>query len=147
MDVMLKTDRGWVVVENSFRADRSPEFWAGWVLAYTQWTLGCSFRELLCTIPMEEVIRAYHPYHEMDVRQFVDYVLKKHSSQETRLQRHRRKIGLSQSGLAKASDVPVRTIQQYEQRQKNINHARAEYLVALAGALSCNESDLLEIGI
>ena len=40
--------------------------------------------------------------------------------------------------------VPVRTIQQYEQRQKNINKAQAEYLVVLAKVLCCEAGDLME---
>jgi hypothetical protein len=40
--------------------------------------------------------------------------------------------------------VPVRTIQQYEQRQKNINKAKAEYLVMLARVLNCPAEELIE---
>ncbi len=42
------------------------------------------------------------------------------------------------------SGVPLRTIQQYEQRQKHINKAQAEYLVMLAKALCCEVDSLLE---
>ena len=52
--------------------------------------------------------------------------------------------GLSQSELAGQADVPVRTIQQYEQRQKDINKAQAETLLRLARALNCNVEDLME---
>ena len=144
MDVMFKTECGWAIVENTFRPDRSAEYWAGWALAYVQWSLGCSFQILLCTVSMDEVIRCYHPYHEMDIRQFESFFRKRLRLGETQLKMHRRMVGISQSELARLSDVPLRTIQQYEQRQKNINHARASYLVALARALSCREGDLLE---
>lgn len=53
------------------------------------------------------------------------------------------KNGLSQSGLAKASGIPVRTIQQYEQGQKDLSKARAEYLIALSRALSCDPALLI----
>ena len=46
--------------------------------------------------------------------------------------------------LAEKADVPLRTIQQYEQKQKNINHARADYVIRLAKALYCRPEDLLE---
>lgn len=45
------------------------------------------------------------------------------------------------------ADVPLRTIQQYEQKQKNINHARADYVIRLAKALYCRPEDLLEVEI
>lgn len=35
-------------------------------------------------------------------------------------------------------------IQQYEQKQKNINHGRADYIVSLSKALHCRPEDLLE---
>ena len=55
------------------------------------------------------------------------------------------RIGLSQKDLAEQSGVPIRTIQQYEQRQKNINKASAEYIVALSKILFCSPEELLEI--
>ena len=51
---------------------------------------------------------------------------------------------LTQKELADASGVPIRTIQQYEQRQKDINKAQAKYLVMLARILCCDMEDLLE---
>ena len=60
------------------------------------------------------------------------------------IQSCRKDLGLSQSELAGQADVPVRTIQQYEQRQKDINKAQAETLLRLARALNCNVEDLME---
>ncbi len=40
--------------------------------------------------------------------------------------------------------VPLRTIQQYEQRQKSINKAMAERLIMLAKVLCCEVEDLIE---
>ena len=55
---------------------------------------------------------------------------------ETNLKLLRQQNGLSQKGLAELSGVPLRTIQQYEQRQKSINKAQAEYLEMLSIALT-----------
>mgnify|MGYP002625773263 CR=1 FL=1 len=63
---------------------------------------------------------------------------------ETNLKRLRTQAGLSQRQLSDTSGVPFRTIQQYEQRQKNINKAQAEYLLMLAYALHCDPGDLIE---
>ena len=51
---------------------------------------------------------------------------------------------MSQKQLAEASGVGLRSIQLYEQRQKNINHAAAETLYRLAFALHCAMENLLE---
>ena len=65
--------------------------------------------------------------------------------QVARLQEYRKRVPLSQKELAEKADVPLRTIQQYEQKQKNINHARADYVIRLAKALYCSPEDLLEL--
>ena len=62
---------------------------------------------------------------------------------DTPLKIMRKKNGLSQSQLAKACGIPLRTIQQYEQRQKDLSRARAEYLIALSRVLNCDPSQLI----
>ncbi|WP_374041738.1 helix-turn-helix domain-containing protein, partial [uncultured Treponema sp.] len=51
----------------------------------------------------------------------------------------------SQKELSEISGVPLRTIQQYEQGQKNINSAKAETVLKLAKVLECSAEDLMEI--
>ncbi len=66
------------------------------------------------------------------------------ASSITNLKRIRLECGLSQSHLAALSEVSLRTIQQYEQRQKNINKAQVDSVIRLAAILHCNPDDLLE---
>lgn len=82
----------------------------------------------------------------MDVRQFCDKMneLYRRANPETKLKLLRKSAGLSQRELAERSGVPLRTIQQYEQRQKSINKAQVEYLVMLAKVLCCDVDELLE---
>ena len=54
-------------------------------------------------------------------------------------------MGYTQAELAGRCDIPLKTIQQYEQRQKNINKAQAEYIIRLSKALCCEPADLLEM--
>ena len=88
----------------------------------------------------------YPKYHEMDIMQFVDTVndIYFQKRQTTNLKQKRLEAGLSQSELSKLSGVPVRTIQQYEQRQKNINSAKVESVLSISKALSCDINDILE---
>ena len=111
-------------VKPHYTANRSEEYWAGWALAYYQWYTALSFREIVQYIPLHDVIVLYNPYHEMDIRQFVDKMnqLYKATKPDTNLKIRRKRLSLSQRALAEASGIPIRTIQQYEQRQKNINH-------------------------
>ena len=130
----------------NYTVNRSEEFWVGWALAYYQWETSMSFAEIVRYVPIKDIIALYSPYHEMDIRQFVDKVnaMYKAAKPETNLKLLRQKAGLSQRELAEMSGVPMRTIQQYEQRQKNITKAKAEYLVMVAKVLCCTVDDLIE---
>lgn len=133
-------------IKPHYTADRSAEYWAGWALAYYQWVTSLKFSEIIRFAPIEMILSLYTPYHEMDVRQFCDKMneLYHSANPETKLKRLRKSAGLSQRELAEQSGVPIRTIQQYEQRQKSINKAQAEYLVMLARVLCCDVEALLE---
>ena len=128
------------------RESASPEYWTGWALAFYQWASGYAFEAIDERVCIAEIRSLYTPYHEMDVRQFCDRLdeLCSQAHPQTNLQTRRLVAGLSQRQLSRASGVPVRTLQQYEQRQKNINHARADYVDALARALGCSTTDLFE---
>ena len=127
--------------------NRSREYWTGWALAYYQWETGLPFFEIEEAIPIQEIYMLYEPYHEMDIRQLIDRLneLYHEVNPDTRLKTARAMAGLSQSELAEMSGVSVRTIQQYEQRQKSINRAKSETLLRLARALCCDMEDLMEM--
>lgn len=129
-----------------YTVGRSEEYWTGWALAYYQWETALSFAGIARYIPIKEIHGLYSPYHEMDIRQFVDMMneLYRAAKPESNLKIRRLQAGFSQKELSELSGVPLRTIQQYEQRQKNINKAQAEYLFLLSQALCCRVEDLIE---
>ena len=130
----------------TYTADRSEEYWLGWALAYYQWRTSFRFADLDRAVPIETLFSMYSPYHEMDIRQFCDAVdgLYRETVPDTNLKRLRKRAGLTQSQLADASGVSVRTLQQYEQRLKNINKAAAETVFQLSRILGCSVESLLE---
>lgn len=130
----------------NYTIDRSEEYWTGWALAYYQWETALKFEDIIQHVPITKIVQLYSPYHEMDIRHFCDKMneLYRNAKPETNLKQFRQKAELSQKQLAELSGVPLRTIQQYEQRQKNINKAQAEYLVMLARTLYCSVEELLE---
>ena len=83
----------------------------------------------------------------MDISQFCDKMLELYNLRKvnTNLKMLRQNAGLSQSELAEITGVPLRTIQQYEQKQKNINAAKAETVIKLAKELNCSVEVLMEI--
>lgn len=61
------------------------------------------------------------------------------------LKEMRTRRGMTQAQLADASGVGLRMIQQYEQRQNDINKAAAVTVYQMAKALHCAVEDILEI--
>lgn len=98
---------------------------------------------------MEKVAELYPTLHEAAEEKFVDtvnYIIRKNDA-PTRLQSQRKISGYSQRELAEKSGVSLRSIQQYEQRVKDINKASISTLLALAKTLGCQVEDLVEYEI
>ena len=115
-------------------------------MAYYLWETSLSFEEIVKCVPIHYVKALYSPYHEMDIRHFADKMSELYlaANPDTNLKRKRKQAGFSQRELAELSGVPIRTIQQYEQRQKNINKAQVEYLLKLSKTLCCEVESLIE---
>jgi len=129
--------------------DKSPEYWAGWVLSYYQWYTAYSFAELREQgINIPYLLNLYHPYHEADITKFVvaaNRLIEQNTKKQTsKLQRIRKAAGRTQRSLAEESGVALRMIQLYEQKQQDINKAQAITLAKLARVLGCGMGDLLE---
>jgi len=88
----------------------------------------------------------YYTLHEADITKFYEaadeiYMLMR---PQTNLKRIREAAGLSQSMLSTEAGVSLRSIQMYEQRNKEINKAQALTVVKIARALGCEVEDLME---
>jgi hypothetical protein len=51
---------------------KSPEYWAGWSLAYYQWLSGMSFAQIQKAVPISDIVEMYHPLHEAGLEKFAD---------------------------------------------------------------------------
>ena len=133
-------------VQDALFVDKGPEYWTGWALAFYQWYSGYDFMDILTVVPMGKIMAMYPTYHEMDIMQFTDRMDEKMRAAypQTKLRIRRENCGLSQSELAVDSGVPLRQIQLFEQRQRDINKTAAETLLQLSKALYCNMEDLME---
>ena len=89
-------------IKPNYTANRSEEYWVGWALAYYQWNTALSFAEIVKYIPIKEVKAMYIPYHEMDIRQFVNEMKERYRAArpETNLKMRRQQAGFSQRELA-----------------------------------------------
>ena len=133
--------------EDQMYLDKSPEYWAGWALAYYQWYTCRTFMRIHSAVSLEEIVDMYYIYHEMDIMHFVERMNEIWNDyyKDTHLKRLRKLSGLSQRELSELSGVALRQIQLLEQRQRDLNHTRAIDVVKLGRALGCKSEDLLEI--
>ena len=106
-----------------------------------------SFKDILKVLPMRETERMYPALHEASEEKAVDVFSDRirRSMTATKLQTVRKASGMSQRELSERSGVSLRSIQQYEQRAKDINKAATDSLLSLAKALGCRVEDLIEV--
>jgi len=123
--------------------NRTPEYWAGWVLANAQWSLNRSFKEIIDAFSFSKLLSLYHPYHEADESKAVELIKESMPQHESKLKTIRKASGLTQQQLAVLSDVNVRSIRSYEQGDNELYKAQGEILYKLAKALNCRIEDLL----
>ena len=130
----------------SYPFDRSPQYWAGWVLAYTQWTSGLGFNDLFEVAPLDWIIGSYHPLHEASEDKFAEIVIdrwNKAQADKQGLKAARKASGLTQKQLAAQSGVTLRAIQLYEQNHLDLRRASVSSALALAKTLDCSIEDLV----
>lgn len=139
LSLILKTDIPFTQVP----LDRSPEYWAGWILAYAQWQLNKPFKAIINAIPFSKLVSLYNPYHEAPEQKTVDKIRALFPS-DCPLKRIRQLRNLSQKQLSLLSGVKLRSIQCYEQGDIDIKNAQGETLYALAKTLDCSIEDLLQ---
>lgn len=125
---------------------RSKEYWIGWAVAYYQWYSSRKYSDIFKVVSFEDLQKMYYTLHEADISKFVDILdarVKDHFP-ETNLKRIRAAYGYTQAELAQRSNVSLRSVQMYEQRNKDINKASVETVYRLAKALGCTMEDLVE---
>lgn len=145
-EIVAETKGKELQIEPQEQFGRSKEYWIGWAVAYYQWYSGRKYRDIFKVLSFEDLQKMYYTLHEADITKFIDIVdskIKEYFS-ETNLKRIRTAYGFTQAELAERSGVSLRSIQMYEQRNKNINKASADSMYRLARALGCTMEDLIE---
>lgn len=125
---------------------RSEEYWIGWVVAYYQWYSSRRYSDIFKVLTYEDLQKMYYTLHEADITKFVEIADEriKEFFADTNLKRIRMSYGCTQAELAERSGVSLRSIQMYEQRNKDINKASAETVYRISKVLGCTMEDLIE---
>ena len=125
----------------------SPEYWAGWVLAYYQWKSGKSFRFIHDNgLNIEKVIAMYHPLHEADLDKFASVadriITETVSTSMSPLKKARERYGLTQEELSRISGISLRMIRAYEQKSQDIAKANFRTVSRLESVLHTDFSEI-----
>lgn len=146
VDVVLEATGKQLDKDPQEHMGRSREYWIGWAVCYYQWYSARSFSDIFKVLSFEDLQNMYYTLHEADITKFADIVDDKMRDhfKETNLKRIRTIYGCTQAELSERSGVSLRSIQMYEQRNKDINKASVEALYRISKVLGCTIEDLLE---
>lgn len=145
--VVSNSGGGYLKEENVETFGKTPEYWAGWVLAYYQWKSGRSFSEMQRKgLDFSTVIPLYHPLHEADVEKFCDIaecIVKENSQGRNPVRDARERRGMTQKSLAEISGVSLRMIRAYEQGTQDLSRAEYRTVERLARVLDIPSEQLI----
>ena len=145
-EILIETMNKEITVAHTEHFCRSKEYWIGWAIAYYQWYSCRKYSDIFKAVSFDDLQTMYYTLHESDISKFADILNGriKEIFPDTNLKRIRAAYGCTQAELAQKSGVTLRSIQMYEQRNKDINKASAESVYRLAKALGCTMEDLIE---
>lgn len=146
LDIVLEAAGRQLEATQQERMERSREYWIGWAIAYYQWYSDRKYSEIFQALSFSDMQKLYTTLHEADISKFVetaDRQMREHFA-DTNLKRIRTSYGCTQAELARRSGVGLRSIQMYEQRNKDINRASVEAIYRLSKVLGCTVEDLIE---
>ncbi len=146
-DVMRKCGvvKDWPLPITNYHPGR--HYWCGETLALLQWKTGMTFRRIFEQISYRQLRNLYSPLHTASEGKILDTLrleMEQDETRTTRLQAYRKAINITQRELSERSGVNLRTLQQYEVRDKDLSKASADKVLALANALSCRIEELIE---
>lgn len=125
----------------------SPEYWAGWTLAYVSWYLNIDYSILqACGISIVEMLSHYPSLHEADLSKSVAFVreaVRKSVQARNPLKTARENAGFTQESLAEMSGTSKSAIRSYEQQQRRLASASAETVRSLQQATGCDMAYLM----
>lgn len=146
-EVILKSTGKEPEEEEEYYLDKTPEFWAGWILAYYQWKTGRSFRKISEYLTITDILCMYPTLHEADVSKFVDTAesmyKRKHTKTYFSCKLKNQKYSIEQ--LAKEADISEDIIKRLETDFSYIWDLDVRTLYKIAKVLDSTMEDLLEI--
>ena len=144
LEVIEKTTGETYNIELIESYERSDIYWVGWMLTHYQWYSGRTFKNILDTIPYDELLGLYGTLHEADIQKSYEVLDAHFLKSESKLKTARKHCRLTQEALANESGVSLNTIRAYERKSKDLNKAQFDIVMKLAKTLRCDISELLD---
>lgn len=125
----------------------SPEYWTAWVLAYSLWKSGGTFRFISNKgLTIEEIIALNHPLHEADLDKFgtvADRIIEGTvKTSISPLKKARERYGLTREELSQISGISLRMIRAIDQKSQDIAKANFKTVSRLETVLHTDFSDI-----
>jgi DNA-binding transcriptional regulator YiaG len=93
-------------------------------------------------VKIEEMYKLFHTMDEKRSFKKIDEILK---TIPTKLELLRKKNNLSNKDLSLITNIPVRTLESYQRREKNINKINGDILYKLSLIFQCKIEEILEV--
>ncbi|MFR2030092.1 MAG: hypothetical protein ACLS3M_00860 [Collinsella sp.] len=136
-DIIAHAGLSPVECRETYPFDRSPQYWAGWVLAYAQWMCSLCFIDLLEVAPLDWIIGSYHPLHEASEDKFAQIVIENGTTpRQAKGPQSGMKGGRPNAKQLAAQSGLNCAIQLYEQNQLDLRRASVSSALALANTLT-----------
>lgn len=119
-------------------------YWVGLIVSSYCFAKNISFKKFEQVFDINDIKRMYNPLHEAPHNKAIEAIDCILSSKKTNLSIVRENAGYSQNELSAISGVSLRSIQMYEQRNKDINKASFSTIKSLATTLHVSLDDLYE---
>lgn len=120
--------------------------WCGQIALRYHEASGDSFATLPKTLSLERLRRLHNELGDQDIERCLQEIICRTTRlhDQTQLAIRRLQKSITQTDLARLSGVSLRSIQQYEQRKKDINKGQALSILKLSRVLGCSMEDLIE---
>ena len=115
--------------------------WCGYVYIHLFIKMSITFEALFTIVPIEEMLKLYHLYHEMDISQIDEYV--SHLVEYSLLDILMKKEKKSSKDLSNKTGLSISTINALRYGKRNIAKLEADKLLRISLALSVKMETLL----
>lgn len=134
---------------DDYEIEKDLNYWLGRVIGYMQYINNYSYKYLAEIINLNSLLDHHEELASEGLGYINEYVFTNlvNGDSKSRLQSKRKLVDLSQSQLALKANINVRTLQQYEIKNKNINNASVKSVMKLAEAIGCKIDDILEYSL